>query len=115
MMGAAMGLGMIFGPALGGLLSVYGLSAPFLFGALLGAVNLVFVLVFLREPPRQAVVRPARPRASQTRQLADRAQRPPGLLLRPDRLVSFAMANLQSTFALFSQAAPRASPPPTWA
>ena len=103
MMGAAMGLGMIFGPALGGLLSVYGLSAPFLFGALLGGVNLIFVLVFLREPPRQAVVRPAKPRASQIRQLVTALSGPLAFFFVLTSLVSFAMANLQSTFALFSQ------------
>ena len=45
--GAAFGLGFIFGPAIGGLLSPYGYSAPMFAGAALAAINLVFALVKL--------------------------------------------------------------------
>lgn len=48
--GAAFGLGFIFGPAIGGLLSPYGYSAPMFAGAALAAINLVFALVKLEEP-----------------------------------------------------------------
>jgi len=47
--GAMFGLGFIFGPAIGGILSRYGISVPFLFAAVLSAVNAVLVYFFLPE------------------------------------------------------------------
>jgi len=47
--GAAHGAGFIVGPALGGILSVYGFWAPGVAAALLTSVNLVFVFLFLPE------------------------------------------------------------------
>lgn len=49
LVGAAFGLGLIFGPALGGLLSHVSLAAPFLFAAVLAAGNTVAVALFLPE------------------------------------------------------------------
>ena len=47
--GAMFGLGFIFGPALGGILSRYGIGVPFLFAALLSLVNAALVFFFLPE------------------------------------------------------------------
>jgi len=47
--GAAFGLGFIFGPAMGGLLSAYGYSVPALAAAGLSALNLVAVALWLPE------------------------------------------------------------------
>ncbi|MBI1859482.1 MAG: MFS transporter [Deltaproteobacteria bacterium] len=47
--GAATGLGLIIGPALGGLLSFSGLRAPFFAAALLNLLNLIFIVCFLPE------------------------------------------------------------------
>ena len=47
--GAAHGAGFIIGPAIGGLLSVYGFSAPGFAAGFLTLVNLLFVLFFLPE------------------------------------------------------------------
>lgn len=49
MVGAAMGMGMIFGPAIGGLLSTISLGFPFLLAGLLALVNSVGVLLLLKE------------------------------------------------------------------
>lgn len=49
LVGAAFGLGFIFGPAIGGLLSHVSLAAPFFFAAGLAAVNAAAVYVFLPE------------------------------------------------------------------
>ncbi|MBI3653861.1 MAG: MFS transporter [Acidobacteria bacterium] len=49
LIGAAFGLGFIFGPALGGLLSNISLAAPFYFAAGLAAVNAVALYFFLPE------------------------------------------------------------------
>lgn len=49
LIGAAFGLGFIFGPAIGGIMSHFSLSAPFYFAAALAAMNAVAVYLFLPE------------------------------------------------------------------
>jgi len=49
LIGAAFGLGFIFGPAIGGILSRVSVAAPFLFAALLAAVNALAVWLWLPE------------------------------------------------------------------
>jgi len=49
MMGAAMGLGMVVGPAVGGLLAVWHFGLPFFFSAGLAGINFVFAAIFLKE------------------------------------------------------------------
>jgi len=50
LMGAAMGLGMILGPMLGGFLSKISLSTPFFFAAGMAFVTFIFSSIFLKEP-----------------------------------------------------------------
>ena len=50
--GAAIGLGFILGPVIGGLLSPYGIRAPGGAALILSVINLAFVFVFLPEPDR---------------------------------------------------------------
>ncbi|HLM59371.1 MAG TPA: MFS transporter, partial [Pyrinomonadaceae bacterium] len=47
--GAMFGLGFIFGPAIGGILSRYGIHVPFLFAAVLSFVNAILVYFVLPE------------------------------------------------------------------
>ncbi|HEY8560220.1 MAG TPA: MFS transporter [Pyrinomonadaceae bacterium] len=47
--GAMFGLGFVFGPAIGGILTRYGIHIPFLFAAVLSFVNAVLVYFFLPE------------------------------------------------------------------
>jgi multidrug resistance protein len=54
LMGAAMGLGIIIGPAIGGVLSAHHFSTPFIFAAIIALVNFVFAAVMLEEPTRKA-------------------------------------------------------------
>ncbi len=49
MMGAAMGLGIIVGPAIGGLMARFNFGAPFFMAAGIAAINLVFTALFLEE------------------------------------------------------------------
>ncbi|MFA4967180.1 MAG: MFS transporter [Candidatus Margulisiibacteriota bacterium] len=49
MMGAAMGLGVIVGPAIGGLLANLHFGAPFFFAAGIAGLNCVFTALFLKE------------------------------------------------------------------
>lgn len=61
LLGAAFGLGFVFGPALGGWAGVkYGFAAPMFIAAGLAAVNFVFILLFL--PESRATVSQARER-----------------------------------------------------
>lgn len=50
--GAAIGIGFILGPVIGGLLSPYGLRAPGVAALVLSLVNLLFVYIYLPEPER---------------------------------------------------------------
>lgn len=109
MMGTAVGLGFIFGPSIGGLLSRPDLpELPFLVGAGLSAVNWLMAYFWLPESHRPAhVAGPAAPRASLLRALGDREfwRTQLGVLV----LVSFgffiAFAAMESTFALYTEAA----------
>lgn len=49
MTGAAMGMGMIFGPALGGMLSTISLGFPFVFAGFLGVINAIAIWFLLPE------------------------------------------------------------------
>ena len=49
LVGAAMGMGMIFGPAVGGLLSTISLSFPFVFAGLLALANAVSLWLWMPE------------------------------------------------------------------
>lgn len=104
MMGAAMGMGMIFGPAVGGLLGAYGLAVPLLFGAALAALNLVSVLIFLREPPRQPATRSQDRKPYRLRDAITALRGPLAFFFVITALIAFAMGNLQSTFSLYAQA-----------
>jgi multidrug resistance protein len=50
--GAAIGVGFILGPVIGGLLSPYGIRYPGFAALVLSILNLVFVFIFLPEPER---------------------------------------------------------------
>ncbi len=58
MIGAAFGIGFVFGPALGGLASGWHITAPFWIAAALSAVNVVFGIFILPESLKQENRRP---------------------------------------------------------
>jgi multidrug resistance protein len=100
MLGAALGLGFIFGPVAGGLLAQISPSAPFLVAGCLAGLNFALALVTLKEP-RTAAER------SQSRALTwsalVRAVTTPRLLTLVVLffVVTFGFANLESTFSLY--------------
>lgn len=57
LIGAGFGLGFIIGPAIGGLLSVYGYGVPLLFAAGLALINGILAIRLLREPPLDLATR----------------------------------------------------------
>ena len=100
LVGASMGMGMIFGPAIGGLLSAHSIALPFLFAGALAAVNAIMVILSVKEslPPEKR---------SQQRQINiippfwDGIKSIMFVLFAVIFLISIAEAMHQSTFALF--------------
>ena len=101
LVGAAFGLGFIFGPAIGGFLSHWGYSAPAFFAATLSLANFSAALFFLPEslPPdkRGAHLRPGRLEAFQRTWSHPKLV----LVLAVSFLVMTAFASFESMFALF--------------
>ncbi len=102
MVGAAFGLGFIFGPAIGGFLSRYGYSVPAFFASGLSLVNFVaawFLLPETLKPEHRALERVGRIDA--LRSALARPHLP--LLLVIGFLVVAAFSAFESTFALFAE------------
>jgi predicted MFS family arabinose efflux permease len=104
MIGAAFGLGFIFGPAIGGVLTLYGYSVPAFAAAGLSALNLAWASWRLPESRRQPDTRAALSHPLQLRRLRRVANIPQavGLLLLLF-VTTFSFANMETTFALLGQ------------
>lgn len=102
MVGAAFGMGFIFGPAIGGVLSHLGTSAPMWFASALCGANLVAAWVLL--PESRSMATAARPTlgrlAALRRAFEDRRLI---LLLLLYFIVTMAFSGFEATFALFSE------------
>ena len=104
-LGAATGLGMVLGPALGGLLGSDSLSMPFFLTAAVCLLTLLLVLLFLpeslpTEARRQSAVK-VRP-ATQFQELWQALFGPLGVLLLMAFLVSFGLTNFQGIFGYYA-------------
>lgn len=105
---AAFSLGFILGPALGGLLSVYGYGVPALVAgafALLATILTYFYLPESHKPRREVPDSPKKPLIIfNIRDFYDALTHPAiGLLLTISFLMMFAFSLMQGTFALFTQ------------
>lgn len=104
--GAAFGLGFIFGPAIGGVLSRYGYDFPMFAGAMLAFVNLLFAYFRLEEPHLTSEQRSSN-RTKRfdwqniRRVLDDRRTR---LAIGVFFLVTLAVTQMESTFAIYMAA-----------
>lgn len=98
LLGMSIGLGFIFGPAIGGLLGSISLSLPFTSSALLVLLLMMYAALVLKEPVRQgeAVKRKLLPQGA--RSLWQFRIR---YLFLFSFLVTFLLAGLESTFQLF--------------
>jgi len=128
LMGAAMGLGMIFGPMLGGILStislplppfidnliqvttdpetgaLINLSVPFIFSALLAVLAIPFVQFLLPESlPQDQRKSDIQPTGSRVNQLSRALIGPLGFLFAMAFLLAFALANLESVLSLYGK------------
>jgi MFS transporter, DHA1 family, tetracycline resistance protein len=101
LVGAAFGLGFIFGPAIGGFLSHWGYSAPAFFAATLSLANFSAALFFLPEslPPEKRGPRAHPGRVAAFRRAWSRPKL--ALVLGVSFLVMTAFASFESMFALF--------------
>ncbi|MFH1386582.1 MAG: MFS transporter [bacterium] len=100
MMGAAMGLGIIVGPAIGGLMARFHFGAPFFLAAGIAALNLIFAARFLEESKKKH----SRPEIKYNRFKHLLSLR--GFMLFIFLLVflvSFSISNVEGTFSLFAK------------
>lgn len=102
LVGAAFGLGFIFGPAIGGFLSRYGYQAPSFFAAALSLAN--FSAAWFVLPESHPSIGRARPGLTRFQAIRAAATRPgvPQLLL-IFFIVTAAFSAFEATFALFSE------------
>ncbi|WKA55313.1 MFS transporter [Planococcus shixiaomingii] len=98
LLGMSIGLGFIFGPAIGGLLGSIALSLPFTVSAVLVLLLMAYASIFLKEPERRgsASKRAIVPRGGRT--LWQYRIR---YLFMFSFMVTFLLAGLESTFQLF--------------
>jgi DHA1 family tetracycline resistance protein-like MFS transporter len=102
MLGASIGLGFVFGPAIGALLSPFGFSTAAFVAAGLAILNFSMGFLLLKEPYKL----PGYPaRVPLTLSSVLMALRNPGVgrILASTFLVTFAFVSLEATFALFGQ------------
>jgi DHA1 family multidrug resistance protein-like MFS transporter len=104
-LGAATGLGMMLGPALGGWLAVDSLSTPFFITAGICMVTLLLILLFLPESLPATARQPSTTRIQPMEQVRDLWRAlfgPLGALLAMAFLVSFGLTNFQGIFGLYA-------------
>ena len=105
LIGAAMGIGMVLGPGLGGLMSKISLSAPFYFGAFVSliAAALTWLLVAESLPAANRPTGAVRFRGPNIGEMLQALASPIGFLLVLAFLHSFALANFEGVFGLYAQ------------
>ena len=101
MIGAAFGLGFVFGPAIGGFLSHWGYAAPAWFAAAISFANFVAALFLLPESRSASDDREQAGRLEAFRRALVRPHLP--LVLLVYFLVLVAFSSFEATFALFSE------------
>ena len=100
--GAAMGIGMVIGPGLGGWLAGKSLAAPFFLAGALSLAALVFIYFFLPEPQREKPEVQQTVRGVQIKQLILALSGPLGVLFIMAFLLSLGLANFESVFGLYT-------------
>ncbi|BDG35655.1 MFS transporter [Saccharococcus caldoxylosilyticus] len=97
--GAATGLGFIFGPAIGGIFSKMNLHTPFFISGCLSAITACFVLLFLKE----SLSKEKQSSGSKTKEPMWHMLKGPLLFLYLLQwFITFSLAGLEATFAYFA-------------
>ncbi len=103
LLGASIGMGFVFGPAIGAGLSGFGFGTAAFVGAGLAATNLVLAFFLLRESRHPAGEHSPRARVT-LRSFVDALSHPSiGRILAATFLATFAFVGMEATFALFGQ------------
>jgi len=104
MMGAAMGIGMVLGPGLGGWLAGFSLSVPFFLAGTLSLVALVVIFLVLPEslPEEQREKGVKTLHGPRLGVLWEALRGPLGFLLLLAFLLTFALTNFESIFGLYA-------------
>lgn len=103
LIGAAMGVGMVIGPGIGGWLGGQSLSTPFFLGGGLSGLALLLILLILPESlPKEKRAQSMVFRGPQFGLMWQALKGPLGFLLFLALLVNFALANFEGIFGLFA-------------
>lgn len=101
--GAAMGLGMVLGPGLGGWLAGHSLSLPFFVAGTLSLLLLVVVAILPESlPPERRVVAGRSMRGPNLRAMVQGLRGPLGYLFFLAALFSFGLTNFEAIFGLYA-------------
>jgi MFS family permease len=104
LLGAAFGIGFMFGPAIGGFLSQWGFAAPALFAAAISLVSTATTAIFLKETVNVTAAKSS-PRTAMTYKELKHvlSTAPISTLILIFFLLSLGFSGMQGTFALFTQ------------
>jgi DHA1 family multidrug resistance protein-like MFS transporter len=104
MLGAAVGLGTVIGPGLGGWLAGGSLATPFFIAAALSLVSLLLILFLLPEslPPQARRIREAKGASVPVRQMWGAITSPLGIILLMAFLVAFSGTIFYAIFGLYA-------------
>jgi DHA1 family multidrug resistance protein-like MFS transporter len=103
MIGAAMGIGMVLGPGIGGILAASSLSTPFFLASALSFLALVLIYFVLPEPQRNVEnARATKLVGLQLGGLWTALRGPAGILFLLAFLLAFALSNFESVFGLYA-------------
>lgn len=100
--GAATGLGFIFGPAIGGVFTNISLHAPFYIAGILSFITLFFVMFVLKESLTEA--KKAESRTRQKQSFGDAVRGPFATLYFLQLFITLSLAGLEATFAYYGAA-----------
>lgn len=103
MLGAAMGIGMVLGPGIGGLLGNSSLSLPFFVASAMAAISFLLVALFLPESlPIEQRIQGKKLRGPQLGDMWRALFSPIGVLLFTAFLLSFGLTNFEGIFGLYA-------------
>jgi DHA1 family multidrug resistance protein-like MFS transporter len=105
LVGAAMGVGMVLGPGIGGMMSGISLSAPFYFAAAISVVAVILTWVMVSESlaKTERTSTLGRINGPQLKDMWQALSGPIGFLLILAFLHSFALANFEGVFGMYTQ------------
>ncbi|EPE62170.1 major Facilitator Superfamily protein [Exiguobacterium sp. S17] len=97
---AAMSLGIVIGPGIGGFVAEFGLKAPLLLSAIVSFVAVISSIILLKEPDREAHVR-TNETESLPRQLLSSTRKPYFFVLVINLVMAFGLMAYESVLGLF--------------